>query len=136
MSKTVFASKDDASNAVVERRKHILCADYHEDTRAMMMALLGMQGYQVTTTGSLTDALSLTKQGGFDLVILDGLYPDGFGVDLCKKIRRFDSHIPIIFLSSLAYAEDIAKGINAGAQAYLIKPVNIDVLEQTIAKMT
>ncbi len=56
MSKTVFASEGDTSGAVVEKRKRILCADDHDDTRAMMMALLGMQGYQVTTTGSLTDA--------------------------------------------------------------------------------
>ena len=136
MSKTVFASKGDASGAAVERRKHILCADDHEDTRAMMMALLGMSGYQVTTTGSLTDALSLTKKGGFDLFILDGIYPDGFGLDLCEQIRRFDSHTPILFVSALAYASDIAKGMNAGAQAYLTKPVDMDVLEETIAEMT
>lgn len=93
-------------------------------------------GYHVTTAGSVTDALSLTKQGGFDLFILDGIYPDGFGVDLCKQIRRFDSHTPIIFLSGLGYADDIAKGMNAGAQAYLIKPVDMNILGQTIAGLT
>jgi two-component system OmpR family response regulator len=136
MSKTVFALKGAASSAVVGKRKHILCADHHYDTRAMMMALLGMCGYKVTTTGSLTDALSLSKKGGFDLFILDGIYPDGFGVDLCEQIRRFDSHTPILFLSALAYDSDIAKGMNAGAQAYLTKPVGIDILEETIAEMT
>ena len=136
MSKTVFGSKGDASGAAVEKRKRILCADDHEDTRTMMSLLLGMQGYQVTTTGSLTDALSLTKKGGFDLFILDGWYPDGLGVDLCEQIRRFDSHTPILFLSGLARVSDIAKGMNAGAQAYLTKPVDMDVLEETIAGLT
>ncbi len=136
MSKMVFAANSDARGSPVERRKHILCADDNEDTSAMMSVLLSMSGYRVTTTGCVTDALSLTKKGGFDLFILDGIYPDGFGVDLCKQIRTFDAHTPIVFLSGLAYDSDIAKGMNAGAQAYLTKPVDMDVLEQTIAGLT
>jgi DNA-binding response OmpR family regulator len=124
------------SNTAVERRKHILCADDHADTRAMMSVLLEMSGYQVTTADSVNDALSLTGMGGFDLFILDGLYPDGLGVDLCEQIRRFDSHTPILFLSGLARESDIARGMNAGAQAYLTKPADIDVLEQTIMRLT
>lgn len=136
MSATIFASNCDALGSGVEKRKHLLCADDHEDTRIMMSALLGMSGYQVTTTGSVTDALSLTRKGGFDLFILDGIYPDGLGVDLCEQIRRFDSHTPILFLSGLGYESDIAKGMKAGAQAYLTKPVDVEVLEQTIAGLT
>lgn len=136
MSKTVFVSKGDASGTAVGRRKHILCADDHEDTRTMIACWLDMCGYEVTTAGSLAESLPLTERGGFDLLILDGWYPDGLGVDLCEQIRRFDSHTPILFLSALAYADDIAKGMNAGAQAYLTKPVDMDVLEQTIAEMT
>ncbi|HEX5736113.1 MAG TPA: response regulator [Blastocatellia bacterium] len=136
MSKTVFVSKGDASGTAVGRRKHILCADDHEDTRTMIACWLDMCGYEVTTAGSIAESLPLTERGGFDLLILDGWYPDGRGVDLCEQIRRFDSHTPILFLSALAYADDIAKGMNAGAQAYLTKPVDMDVLEQTIAEMT
>jgi DNA-binding response OmpR family regulator len=136
MSKTVFASKGDASGAAVKRRKRILCADDHEDTRAMLACWLDLCGYEVTTAGSIAESLPLTERGGFDLLILDGWYPDGFGVDLCKQIRGFDSNTPILFVSALASASDIAKGMNAGAQAYLTKPVDIDVLEETIAEMT
>ena len=103
MSKTVFASKGDASVAVVEKRKHILCADDHEDTRAMLVLWLDLCGYEVTTAGSIAESLPLTERGGFDLLILDGWYPDGLGVDLCEQIRRFDSQTPILFLSALAF---------------------------------
>ena len=136
MSKTVFAVKGDASGAAVEKRKRILCADDHEDTRTMIALWLDLCGYEVTTAGSIAESLPLTERGGFDLLILDGWYPDGLGLDLCEQIRRFDSHTPILFLSALAYADDIAKGMNAGAQAYLTKPVDMDVLEETIAEMT
>jgi CheY-like chemotaxis protein len=131
MSKTVFESNSDALS--VERRKHILCADDHEDTRYMMARLLDLYGYEVTTAGSLAEALPLTEKGGFDLLILDGWYGDGLGVDLCKQIRAFDAHTPIVFLSGYAYQSDIDKGMAAGAQAYLTKPLDLDVLEQTIA---
>jgi len=132
MSKTVFASKGDATGAAVERRKHILCADDHEDTRAMMALLLDMCGYEVTTAGSLTETLPLTEKGGFDLLLLDGWYSDGLGVDLCRRIRAFDARTPIVFLTAAAYPTDIKKGLESGAQAYLTKPFDFDVLEQTI----
>jgi CheY-like chemotaxis protein len=77
MSKTIFASKGDATGAAVERRKRILCADDHEDTRSMMAHWLDLCGYEVTTAGTLAAALLLTEKGTFDLLILDGWFPDG-----------------------------------------------------------
>lgn len=132
MSKTVFASKGDASGAAVERRKHILCADGNEDIRAMIAYWLDLCGYEVTTAGSLAETLPLTERGSFDLLILDGWYPDGLGVDLCKRIRVSDDRTPIVFLTAYAYQADIQKGLESGAQAYLTKPFDFDVLEQTI----
>lgn len=132
MSKTIFASNSEATGVAVDRRKHILCADDHEDTREAMAILLDLCGYKVTTAGSVAEALPLTERGGFDLLLLDSLYADGFGVDLCKQIRAFDARTPIVFLSAYAYQADIQKGIEAGAQAYFAKPFDFDVLEQTI----
>ena len=132
MSKTIFASKGDASRGAVEKRKHILCADDHEDTCTMMACWLDLLGYEVTTAGSLAETLPLTERGGFDLMLLDGLYPDGLGTDLCKRIRSFDDRTPIVFLTAYAYQADITQGLESGAQAYLTKPFDFDVLEQTI----
>jgi DNA-binding response OmpR family regulator len=132
MSKTVFASNDEASGTTVERRKRILCADDHEDTRAMMALWLGLNGYEVTTAASLAETLPLTQSGVFDLVILDGWYPDGLGFDLCKLIRGGDDQTPIVFVSGYAYPSDIKKGLESGAQAYLTKPCDFDALTQTI----
>ena len=135
MSRTVFASNGDAFSAPVGRRKHILCSDDHEDTREMMASLLDLWGYVVTTAGSLTETLPMVEKGDFNLLILDGRYSDGLGVDLCKQIRRLDTHTPILFLSGLAFQSDIDKGMAAGAQAYLPKPFDLDILEQTIERL-
>jgi len=55
---------------------------------------------------------------------------------LCKQIRRSDSYTPILSLLSLAYKFDIAKGMNAGAQAYFTKPVDMDILKDVIEEPT
>jgi len=134
MSATVFVSKGDATGSAVVRRKRILCSDDYEDTRALMAHWLDLCGYEVTTAGSLAETLPLTERGGFDLLILDGWYPDGLGVDLCKRIRASDDRTPIVFLSAYAYQADIKKALESGAQAYITKPFDFDVLEQTIEK--
>lgn len=136
MSANSIARNRDALGSRREKRKNILCVDDHEDTRAMMSLLLGVLGYLVTTAAGLTEALPLTKRGGFDLFILDGWYPDGLGVDLCRQIRAFDSQTPILFLSGLARESDVANGMHAGANAYLAKPIDIDELKQTIMRLT
>ncbi len=132
MSKTIFAPGGDATGSFIERRKHVLCSDDHEDTRALMALWLDLSGYEVTTAGSLAETLPLAQKGNFDLFILDGWYGDGLGFDLCKQIRQFDTRTPILFLSALAFQSDIEKGLAAGAQAYLTKPFDLDVLGQTI----
>lgn len=134
MSNTLFPLKVEARGSSVERRRHILCADDHEDTREMMAYWLDQCGYEVTTTGSVAETLPLTEMGGFDLVLIAGWYRDGHGFDLCKRIRAFDTRTPIVFLSAYASQADIQKGLESGAQAYLPKPFDFGVLEQTIEK--
>ena len=86
----------------------------------------------MVTAGSVAETISLTEKGDFDLLILSDWYGDGLGLDLCKQIREFDTHTPVVFLSAYAYHADIQKGLESGAQAYLIKPFEFDALKQTI----
>ncbi len=135
MSNTVFALKSDDSGVAVERHKRILCADYDEDNREMMALFLEIYGYEVTTSGSLAETLMLIGKGGFDLLLLDDWYPDGRGVDLCSRIHAFDGQTPIVLLSAYARQADINKAMEAGAQAYIVKPFDFDVLTQTIERI-
>ena len=54
--------------------------------------------------------------------MLDSRLPDLDGFDLCRQIRDFDSDTPILFFSGAAYEADKKRGIEAGANAYVIKP--------------
>ncbi len=113
--------------------KRILYVEDHEDSRQMLALLLKNAGYTVSTAASIADGLSLTKREQFDLYILDSRFADGSGIELCLQIRAIDPLTPIVFYSSAAYQVDIAAGLAAGAQAYLIKPKGIYTIMQTIA---
>jgi DNA-binding response OmpR family regulator len=95
----------------------------------MMDALLRMYGYKVMTVCTEAKAQAALKREKFNLLIFDGL-----GHEPCKQIREYDRITPILFLTGWAYQDDIDTGMSAGAQAYLIKPVNVDALMEAIAQ--
>jgi DNA-binding response OmpR family regulator len=115
-------------------RRRILCVDDHEDTRDMMRTLLCEYGYEPVIAGSVSDALENARSGGLALCILDHWITEGNGIELCRQIRAFDSHTPIMFYSGAGYEADIQKGLDAGAQAYLVKP-DFDHLKPTIDRL-
>ncbi|MEK6285658.1 MAG: response regulator [Acidobacteriota bacterium] len=118
-----------------EARKRILWVDDHEDTRNMMSVLLDQYGYEAEIAASLSAALESARSGGLALCILDHWITEGSnGIELCQQIRAFDSDTPIMFYSGAGYQADIKKGLDAGAQAYLVKP-DFDHLEQTIDRL-
>jgi DNA-binding response OmpR family regulator len=114
----------------------ILCVEDDADGLEMMTVLLGLADYEVVAASNPTDGLELARQEALALIILDNWYARGSGVELCKQIRNFDSHTPIIFFSSAAYEADAQQAMEAGAQAYLKKPLGIQVLVETIETLT
>lgn len=115
-------------------RKRILCVDDDEDTRGMMDALLAGYGYEPVIAASVSDALEKARSGGLALCILDHWITGTDGVDLCREIRAFDPHLPIVFYSGAGFEDDIRDGLAAGAQAYLVKP-DFDRLKPTIDQL-
>ena len=78
-------------------------------------------------------ALSTYKEGSFDLCLLDVMLPhiDGFAIG--REIRAIDPNIPIIYLTAKSLKEDIITGYRIGADDYIIKPFDADVLLYKIA---
>jgi DNA-binding response OmpR family regulator len=112
--------------------KRVLCVDDNEDTCLMLSLLLKLAGYEVATAGTVADGLNLAKNQDFDLYLLDSRLADGSSLQFCQEIRSSDRHTPIIFCSGSAGLEDQQEAIGAGANAYLTKPVEPDVLKETM----
>jgi CheY-like chemotaxis protein len=114
-------------------RKRILLVEDYEDEWEMVAFKL--QEYELTFARDSNEGLRLARQLCFDLYILDNWLPDRSGVWLCRAIREFDPYTPIMFYSAAAYDRDIKEALQAGAQAYLVKPVTLAELEQAVARL-
>ena len=113
----------------------ILLVEDHEDTREFLAVLLAHSKYEVKTASTICEGLKLANAHAFDLFIFDSMLPDGSGVELCRRVRKFNQRTPIIFYSGLAYETDITKALAAGAQAYLVKPVDVTDLIQSVENL-
>lgn len=100
----------------------ILCVDDNEDTCFILSTLLGRE-YETKTAGGVTEALlAAAGREHFDLYVLDTIFPDGRGTDLCLRLRSLHPQTPIIFYSGAAFAEDRRAALSAGAIDYIVKP--------------
>ena len=113
-------------------RKRILCVEDDEDSSGLMTTLFELINYRVVIASTSAEALRLCQSERFDLYLLDSRLPDGTGAHLCQHIRSFDRVTPILFLSADAYPETQAEAFRVGAQAYLTKPVDPDVLKEMV----
>ncbi|HEX2492120.1 MAG TPA: response regulator [Blastocatellia bacterium] len=114
-------------------RKRILLIEDEEDAREL--AALTLAEYKLICARGLDEGLFAARRGYFDLYILDNWLPCGSGVEMCRLIREFDPHTPILFCSAAVYLRDIREAIRAGARDYLIKPVIPDELRRTVARL-
>jgi DNA-binding response OmpR family regulator len=115
-------------------RKRILLVEDHEDARELVE--LNLEEYTLICAGDFDEGLRLARRRYFDLYILDNWLPGGNGVELCRLIREFDPHTPILFYTACAYGRDMQEAFSAGAQAYLVKPVRFDDIAQAVARLT
>ena len=100
----------------------VLCVDDDEDSRMMLITLLKYALIEAKAVGTAAQAMSSIQTERFDLYLLDSRLPDLDGFDLCRRIRDFDPETPILFFSGAACDADKERGIEAGANAYVIKP--------------
>lgn len=110
-------------------QRRILCVDDDEDTCFMLTHLLGQENYEVKTVSVVSEALQLAQNESFNLYVLDEWFPTDAGLGLCRKIREFDPHTPIIFYSGAAFESDREESLYAGAQAFVAKPYVEELIE-------
>jgi DNA-binding response OmpR family regulator len=85
------------------------------------------EGYTTFTADSAEEGMRLFRRVKPDLIILDIMLPQRSGLDLCRAIRK-DASTPIIFISARADEADRVKGLEIGADDYVVKPFNLSEL--------
>lgn len=101
--------------------KKILIIEDDPHVQSFVRKGLSEEGFQVDGAADGDEGLRRFFQQNFDLVVLDIMLPTISGLEVCTKIRE-KSNVPIILLTALGTAENVALGLNTGADDYLVKP--------------
>jgi CheY-like chemotaxis protein len=120
---------------VVSSKPRVLCVDDHTDTCELIQAVLKENNYQVHFASSAISALNLAQSYRFQLFMIHYWLRGGTGIELCKALREINPVTPILFYSGATYENDRDEALLSGAQAYLTKPVDPDVLVAEVARL-
>jgi two-component system phosphate regulon response regulator OmpR len=113
---------------------HLLVVDDDRRIRALLLRFLIGEGYRVTTAASAREARAKLESLDFDLFILDVMMPGENGFDFARDIRA-DSTVPILMLTARDAAESRIKGLELGADDYLVKPFEPRELSLRVASI-
>ena len=108
--------------------KKILLVEDDPNFGTVLKDYLALNDYNVTHAKDGIEGLIMFKNNDFDLCILDVMMPRKDGFSLAQDIRSTNKEIPIIFLTAKTMKEDVLKGYQVGADDYLNKPFDSEVL--------
>lgn len=114
----------------------LLLIEDNEELRAFERETLRGQ-YQILEADNGVDGLRIAREMLPDLIVCDVMLPGLNGLEVCRKLKAdiLTSHIPIIHLSARAASSQMLEGLQAGADAYLIKPFDLNVFEAKIRNL-
>lgn len=108
------------------KRPQILCVDSDVAGLVLLDAILSPRGYDVIRVNTGQEAIDVLQRQSVDLILLGVVLAGMDGFEVCREIRshgRFGD-IPVIMMSALKARQDLLRGIEAGADAYLFKPLD------------
>lgn len=115
----------------------IMLVDDMYTIRAFVKGILRPLGWKLIEAGDAKEALELCLRERPDVVLSDVKMPGMSGIELCQKLKASAAWaaIPVVLLTGEKDAETRARGLAAGAAAYLKKPINADELEKTLKQL-
>jgi two-component system, OmpR family, response regulator MprA len=112
----------------------ILVVDDERAVRESLRRALELEGYAVELAADGQEALDLLESEGTepDALVLDVLMPQVDGLEVCRRLRRAGSRLPVLMLTARAEVENRVEGLDAGADDYVTKPF---ALEELLARL-
>jgi len=116
----------------MDKHARILVVDDDENIRNTMKAILEEEGYIVDTATTGTEAIKRTEETSYNVALLDIRLPDIEGVELLKLMKDAVPRTRKIMVTGFPSMQNAVAAVNKNADAYLIKPVDIEKLLNTI----
>jgi two-component system copper resistance phosphate regulon response regulator CusR len=113
----------------------VLVVDDSERLRKALKEGLTRSGFTVDLAGDGAEGLNYLKTNAYDVVVLDLLMPRVDGLSLLKQIRAEGNDVSVLILSAKDFIEDRVRGLDAGADDYLVKPFSFEELVARIRSM-
>ena len=113
---------------MISKNKQILLVEDDVNFGTVLRDYLQLNGYKVVLARNGLEGFEKFKKNEFDICILDVMMPYKDGFTLAKEIRTKDKTTPIVFLTAKSMKEDVLKGYKIGADDYLTKPFDADIL--------
>lgn len=106
----------------------VLVVDDDDAIRTTLARSLAAEGYAVEVAADGREALQVARDRAPDLVVLDLMLPGITGLDVCRRLREAEQHLPIVLLTARDAVADRVTGLEAGADDYLVKPFAFEEL--------
>ena len=106
----------------------VLVVDDDPDVREAVETALELEGHRVTTAADGLAALNRLGHAQFDAVVLDVLMPNLDGFEVCRRLRAAGNRTPILILTARDSEQDTIRGLDLGADDYLVKPFGLGEL--------
>jgi len=100
----------------------VLVVDDDQDLAEMLGIVLNGAGIEVDLVSNGDEAVDVFRNNQPDLVLLDIMLPGLDGITVCREIRKESTRVPIVMLTAKGDTHDIVKGLEAGADDYMVKP--------------
>lgn len=112
----------------------LLVADDNEDIRELLATRFRNRGFEVVTAADGQEALALATERPPAVAILDWVMPGIQGHELCVKLKTDPrtAGVPVVMVTARGEEEDRLLGMDLGADAYIVKPFDFDLLERTV----
>jgi signal transduction histidine kinase len=110
----------------MKKQSTILIVDDEAVTRDILEGFLFREGYDLAFAADGQEALAFVEKSPPDMILLDVMLPEIDGFEICRRLKGHSRwrHIPIILITALGGKEDLIRGLDAGADDFLRKPVN------------
>lgn len=116
------ATQGERAGGAEAEMAHVLVVDDDPRLLDLLRRFLSASGFRVTTAPDAAEARARLAAMHFDLVLLDVMMPGESGIDLARDLQGVPGAAPVLLLTAMAEVEDRIRGLEAGAEDYVVKP--------------